>query len=171
MESLTPAQMVIKIVNEEMTALMGGGEARLNSPSSPPAVVLLLRPAGLRQNDARGQACADAEKCRATGRCSWLRCLPACRHPAAAESVGQRRAFPSLRWGPRIPVKISKAAVAHAKDYGNDFVLIDTAGRLQIDETLMDELKNIKEAVHPTDILLVVDAMTGQEAVNVVKVV
>ncbi len=71
--------------------------------------------------------------------------------------------------GTEDPVKISKAAIAHAKDYGNDFVLIDTAGRLQIDEALMEELKNIREAVHPTDILLVVDAMTGQEAVNVAK--
>ena len=83
--------------------------------------------------------------------------------------LGDQAGVPVFEQGAGDPVKISRAAVAHAKDYGNDFVLIDTAGRLQIDERLMDELRRIKEAVRPTDILLVVDAMTGQEAVNVAQ--
>ena len=92
--------------------------------------------------------------------------------PAAIKQlqvVGAQAGVPVFEMGTEDPVKIAQAAVRHARDYGNDYVIIDTAGRLQIDEALMNELKNIKEAVNPTDILLVVDAMTGQEAVNVAK--
>lgn len=168
MESLTPAQMVIKIVNEELTALMGGGEARLNSPSAPPAVVLLC---GLQGSGKTTHAGKLALMLKNQGHRPLLAACDIYR-PAAIQQlqvIGEKAGVPVFEMGTENPVKICKAAIAHAKDYGNDFVLIDTAGRLQIDEALMDELKNIREAVHPTDILLVVDAMTGQEAVNVAK--
>jgi len=168
MESLTPAQMVIKIVDEELTALMGGGEARLNRPSSPPAVVLLC---GLQGSGKTTHAGKLAYLLKSRGNRPLLAACDVYR-PAAVEQlkvIGEKAGVPVFEMGAGNPVKIAAAAVSHAKDYGNDYVLIDTAGRLQIDEKLMDELKRIKEAVHPTDVLLVVDAMTGQEAVNVAK--
>lgn len=168
MESLTPAQMVIKIVNEELTALMGGGESRLNRPASPPAVVLFC---GLQGSGKTTHAGKLALMLKNEGHRPLLVAGDVYR-PAAIEQlkvIGEKACVPVFEMGKEDPVKISRAAVAHAKDYGNDFVLIDTAGRLQIDETLMEELQNIRAAVHPTDILLVVDAMTGQEAVNVAK--
>ena len=168
MESLTPAQMVVKIVDEELTALMGGGEARLNSPSAPPAVVLLC---GLQGSGKTTHAAKLALMLRNSGHRPLLAACDVYR-PAAIRQLqvlGEQAGVPVFEQGAGDPVKISRAAVAHARDYGNDFVLIDTAGRLQIDEALMDELSRIKEAVRPTDILLVVDAMTGQEAVNVAQ--
>ena len=168
MESLTPAQMVVKIVDEELTALMGGGEARLNSPSAPPAVVLLC---GLQGSGKTTHAAKLALMLRNSGNRPLLAACDVYR-PAAIRQLqvlGEQAGVPVFEQGAGDPVKISRAAVAHARDYGNDFVLIDTAGRLQIDEALMDELSRIKEAVRPTDILLVVDAMTGQEAVNVAQ--
>ncbi len=168
MESLTPAQMVIKIVNEELTALMGGGEARLNSASSPPAVVLFC---GLQGSGKTTHAGKLALMLKHEGHRPLLVAGDIYR-PAAIQQlkvIGEKAEVPVFEMGTEDPVKISRAAIKHAKDYGNDFVLIDTAGRLQIDEKLMDELQNIRAAVHPTDTLLVVDAMTGQEAVNVAK--
>lgn len=168
MESLTPAQMVIKIVNEELTALMGGGETRLNSPSSPPAVVLFC---GLQGSGKTTHAAKLALMLKNQGHRPLLAACDVYR-PAAIQQLqvlGGQAGVPVFEQGAGDPVKISREAVKHAKDYGNDFVLIDTAGRLQIDDALMDELHRIKEAVSPTDILLVVDAMTGQEAVNVAK--
>ena len=168
MESLTPAQMVIKIVDEELTALMGGGEAKLNSPASPPAVILLC---GLQGSGKTTHAGKLALMLKKRGNRPLLVACDIYR-PAAIEQlqvVGKNAGVPVFERGTEKPVKICREAIRHAKDYGNDFVVIDTAGRLQIDEELMNELKEIKEAVHPTDILLVVDAMTGQEAVNVAK--
>jgi signal recognition particle subunit SRP54 len=168
MESLTPAQMVVKIVNEELTALMGGGETRLNSPSSPPAVVLLC---GLQGSGKTTHAGKLGLMLKNQGHRPLLAACDIYR-PAAIQQlqvVGEKAGVPVFEMGTEKPVKICRAAIAHAKDYGNDIVLIDTAGRLQIDEALMNELKEIRDAVHPTDILLVVDAMTGQEAVNVAK--
>ena len=168
MESLTPAQMVIKIVSEELTSLMGGGQARLNSPSSPPAVVLLC---GLQGSGKTTHAAKLALMLKNEGHRPLLVACDVYR-PAAIQQLqvlGGQAGVPVFEQGAGDPVKISKAAVAHARDHGNDFVLIDTAGRLQIDEALMDELRRIREAVPPSDILLVVDAMTGQEAVNVAK--
>jgi signal recognition particle subunit SRP54 len=168
MESLTPAQTVIRIVDEELTALMGGGESRLNSPASPPAAVLLC---GLQGSGKTTLAGKLGLMLREQGRRPLLVACDVYR-PAAIRQlqvVGERAGVPVFEKGAGDPVKISRAAVKHAKDYGNDIVLIDTAGRLQIDEKLMGELKNIRAAVRPTDILLVVDAMTGQEAVNVAK--
>lgn len=168
MESLTPGQMVVKIVNEELTALMGGEEERLKMPSSGPCIVMLCGLQGA------GKTTHAAKLGRLLKKEGHRPMLVACDvyRPAAVKQlqiVGEQAGVPVFEEGQGDPVQISRDAVHHAKDYGNDFVLIDTAGRLQIDEKLMDELKNIKEAVGPSEILLVVDSMTGQEAVNVSK--
>ena len=168
MESLTPAQMVIKIVNEELTALMGGSEERLKMPAHPPAVIMMC---GLQGAGKTTHAAKLAKMLKGRGNRPLLVAGDIYR-PAAIKQlqvVGGQAGVPVFEMGAENPVKIAEAAVRHARDYGNDYVIIDTAGRLQIDEALMNELKNIREAVHPTDILLVVDAMTGQEAVNVAK--
>lgn len=168
MESLTPAQMVVKIVDEELTALMGGGETRLVSPPSPPAIIMMC---GL-QGSGKTTHCGKlANMLKSRGHRPLLVAGDIYR-PAAIKQlqvVGSQAGVAVFEMGTEKPVKICKEAIRRAKDYGNDYVIIDTAGRLQIDEVLMEELHNIKDAVHPTDILLVVDAMTGQEAVNVAK--
>lgn len=168
MESLTPGQMVVKIVNEELTQLMGGGESRLKMPASGPCVVLLCGLQGA------GKTTHAAKLGRLLKKQGHRPMLVACDvyRPAAVKQlqiVGQQAGVPVFEEGQGDPVQISRDAIRHAKDYGNDFVLLDTAGRLQIDDKLMEELKNIKEAVQPSEILLVVDSMTGQEAVNVSK--
>ena len=168
MESLTPAQMVIKIVNDELTSLMGGSEERLKQPPHPPAVILMC---GLQGAGKTTHSAKLAKMLKKRGNRPLLVAGDIYR-PAAIKQlqiVGEQAGVPVFEMGTENPVKIAQAAIRHARDYGHDYVLIDTAGRLQIDEVLMDELKNIKEAVNPTDILLVVDAMTGQEAVNVAK--
>lgn len=168
MESLTPAQMVIKIVNEELTGLMGGSDAKIASPASPPTIILLC---GLQGSGKTTHAGKLALMLKNKGNRPLLVACDIYR-PAAIKQlqvVGSKAGVPVFEMGTEDPVKICKAAIAHAKDYGNDMVLIDTAGRLQIDEALMDELKRIKGAVSPHEILLVVDSMTGQEAVNVAK--
>ena len=168
MESLTPAQMVIKIVNEELTALMGGAQARLQSPSKPPAVVMLCGLQGSGKTTHAGKLALMLQK---QGHRPLLVACDIYR-PAAItqlQVVGSKAGVPVFEMGTQDPVKTARAAVSHAKDHGNDFVLLDTAGRLHIDEELMDELRRVKAAVEPTDILLVVDAMTGQDAVNVAK--
>lgn len=168
MESLTPAQMVVKIVNEELTALMGGENARIASPSSPPTIIMLCGLQGAGKTTHAGKL---ALMLKGQGHRPLLVAGDIYR-PAAIKQlqvVGSKAGVPVFEMGTENPVKIAKAAVAHAKDHGNDMVLIDTAGRLQIDEVLMNELKEIKSAVSPHEILLVVDAMTGQEAVNVAK--
>ena len=168
MESLTPAQMVVKIVNEELTALMGGGEARLASPPSPPAILMLC---GL-QGAGKTTHCAKlAVMLKSRGHRPMLVAADIYR-PAAIKQLqvlGSKAGVPVFEMGTENPVEICRAAIRRAKDYGNDFVIIDTAGRLQIDETLMEELREIKEKIGPQEILLTVDAMTGQEAVNVAK--
>ncbi|WP_050697413.1 signal recognition particle protein [Anaeromassilibacillus senegalensis] len=168
MESLTPAQMVVKIVDEELTALMGGGETRLVSPASPPAIIMMCGLQGAGKTTHAGKL---AKMLKSQGHRPLLVAGDIYR-PAAIKQlqvVGSKAGVPVFEMGTEKPVKICKEAIKRAKDYGNDYVIIDTAGRLQIDEVLMDELKNIQEAVNPSDILLVVDAMTGQEAVNVAK--
>ena len=166
LDSLTPAQQVIKIVNDELTALMGGSNAKLAMASHPPTVIMMvgLQGAGKTTNSAKlaGYLRRNLGKRPLLAACDVYR-------PAAIEQlkvVGAQLDLPVFEMGQGDPVEIAKAAVRHAQDYGNDIVLLDTAGRLHIDEALMDELKNIKAAVHPTEILLVVDAMTGQDAVN-----
>ena len=166
LESLTPAQMVIKIVNEEMTALMGGSNAKLNISSKSPSVVMLvgLQGAGKTTNGAK----LAAHMRKQYGKRPLLVACDIYR-PAAIkqlQTVGAQLELPVFEMGTENPVNIAKAAVEHAKRHGNDLVFLDTAGRLHIDEALMDELKNIKAAVEPAEILLVVDAMTGQDAVN-----
>ena len=168
MESLTPAQMVVKIVNEELTALMGGGEARLASPPSPPTILMLC---GL-QGAGKTTHCAKlAVMLKSRGHRPMLVAADIYR-PAAIKQLqvlGSQAGVAVFEMGTENPVEICRAAIRRAKDYGNDFVIIDTAGRLQIDETLMNELGEIKEQIGPQEILLTVDAMTGQEAVNVAK--
>lgn len=168
MQSLTPAQMVIKIVNEELTSLMGGSQARLDMPSKPPAIVMLC---GLQGAGKTTHAAKLAKLLKSQGHRPLLVACDIYR-PAAIKQlqvVGGQVDTPVFEMGTEKPVKIAQAAIREAKDYGYDYVLIDTAGRLQIDEALMEELREIKAAVNPSDILLVVDSMTGQEAVNVAK--
>ena len=168
LESLTPAQMVIKIVNEELTATMGSEDSKLNISSKSPTVVMLvgLQGAGKTTNGAK-----LAAYMKKSGKRPLLAACDIYR-PAAItqlETVGAQVDVPVFQMGTENPVKIAKAAVEHAKKHGNDIVFIDTAGRLHIDETLMDELKNIKAEVEPDEVMLVIDAMTGQDAVNVSK--
>ena len=168
MESLTPAQMIVKIVNEELTALMGGGDSKLKISSTPPTVVMLvgLQGAGKTTNGAKLAGLMKKQGKRPL--------LVACDiyRPAAIqqlEVVGGQLDIPVFQMGQANPVDIAKAAVEHARRHGNDMVFLDTAGRLHVDEQLMDELRTIKAAVNPTEILLVVDAMIGQDAVTAAK--
>ena len=166
MESLTPAQMVIKIVNEELTALMGGQAARLANPSHPPCIIMMC---GLQGSGKTTHSGKLGRLLKSQGHRPLLVACDVYR-PAAIQQlqvVAQRAGVPFFEMGTANPVEIARKAVAHAKDYGNDYVILDTAGRLHIDEQLMDELKAIKSTVSPHEILLVVDAMTGQDAVNV----
>ena len=168
MESLTPAQMVIKIVNEELTALMGGEFERLRFASKPPTVIMLC---GLQGSGKTTHAGKLALMLKNQNHRPLLVAGDIYR-PAAItqlQVVAQKAGVPVFEMGKTDPVKISKEAIKHAKDYGNDIVIIDTAGRLHIDEELMEELRRVKAAVEPQEILLVVDAMTGQDAVNVAK--
>ena len=165
LESLSPAQMVIKIVNEELCTLMGGANQKLNISSKSPSVVMLvgLQGAGKTTNGAK-----LAAYMRKSGKRPLLVACDIYR-PAAIrqlETVGAQLDLPVFQMGQTNPVDIAKAAIEHAKRHGNDLVFLDTAGRLHTDEQLMDELKNIRDAVEPAEILLVVDAMTGQDAVN-----
>ena len=166
LESLNPAQMVIKIVNEEMTALMGGQAVRLNYSPKVPSVVMVvgLQGAGKTTNTAKLAAFVKKQQNKRP-------LLAACDvyRPAAIqqlETVGAQVGIPVFQMGQADPVDIAKAAVEHARRHGNDLVFLDTAGRLHVDEALMEELKRIKAAVEPAEILLTVDAMTGQDAVN-----
>jgi len=166
MRSLTPAQMVIKIVHEELIQLMGVSETRLAMPKKPPAVIMLC---GLQGSGKTTHSAKLGKMLKKQGNRPLLVACDIYR-PAAIDQlkvVGKQADVPVFEMGTENPVKIAKAAIKHAKDYGNNYVILDTAGRLHIDEILMDELKNIKEAVEPSDILLVVDSMTGQDAVNV----
>ena len=166
LESLTPAQMVIKIVNEELTALMGGEAARLATANRPPCIVMMC---GLQGSGKTTQSGKLGLMLKKQGHRPLLVACDVDR-PAAItqlQVVGEKAGVPVFEMGTANPVDIAKKAVAHARDYGNDYVILDTAGRLHIDEQLMNELKNVKAAVSPQEILLVVDAMTGQDAVNV----
>ena len=168
MESLTPAQMVIKIVNEELTQLMGGTNERLASPAKPPLIIMMC---GLQGSGKTTHAGKLALMMKKQGHRPLLVACDIYR-PAAItqlQGVGEKAGVPVFEMGKEDPVKISQKAIAHAKDHGNDIVILDTAGRLHIDEELMNELKRIKGTVEPHEILLVVDAMTGQDAVNVAK--
>ena len=168
MESLTPAQMVVKIVNEELTALMGSETARLEFASKPPTVIMMC---GLQGS---GKTTHSGKLALMLKNQNHRPLLVACDvyRPAAIEQlkvVGNKAGVSVFEMGQDKPVKIAREAIKHAKDYGNDIVILDTAGRLHIDEELMNELKELKAEVHPDEILLVIDSMTGQDAVNVAK--
>ena len=165
-EALTSAQTIIKIVNEELCALMGGENAKITISSKPPTIIMLvgLQGSGKTTNGAKLAAYMRKQH-------SKRPLLVACDiyRPAAIkqlQTVGEKLEIPVFEQGTANPVKIAKAAIEHAKKHGNDIVFLDTAGRLHIDNELMDELKAIKSAVEPTEVLLVIDSMTGQDAVN-----
>ena len=165
LESLTPAQMIVKIVNEELTTLMGSENQKLYMASQPPTIVMMvgLQGAGKTTNGAKLAGMFKKQGKRPL--------LVACDiyRPAAIKQlqvVGSQLEIPVFEMGQTDPVKIAKEAIAHAIRHGNDMVFLDTAGRLHVDEELMNELKTIKAEVKPSEILLVVDAMTGQDAVN-----
>lgn len=168
MESLTPAQMVIKIVNEELTALMGGSAERIHLTSKGPTVLMLC---GLQGAGKTTHAAKLGRFFLKDGRRPLLVACDIYR-PAAIEQLkvmGQKAEVPVFEMGAEKPEIIAEKAYRHARDYGNDIVILDTAGRLHVDEELMAELGRIKQAVPVTETLLVVDAMVGQDAVNVAK--
>ena len=169
LESLTPAQMIIKIVNEELTQLMGGESTKIAISSKPPTVVMLvgLNGAGKTTNGAKlaGFMKKHNGKRPLLVACDTFR-------PAAItqlEVVGSQVDVPVFQMGQIDPIDIARAGIEHAKKHGNDMVFIDTAGRLHVDEELMDQLRQMKAAISPDEILLIVDAMIGQDAVNAAK--
>ena len=168
MQSLTPAQQIIKIVNETLTELMGQGAHEIKLNSSKPTVIMMC---GLQGSGKTTHAAKLAKMFKVKG---YRPLLVACDiyRPAAIEQlklVGAAADTSVFELGQQDPVKIVKEAYSHARDHGNNIVIIDTAGRLHIDEELMDELKRIKKAIDVDETLLVVDAMTGQDAVNVAE--
>ena len=168
LKSLTPAQMVVKIVNEELCALMGNSNARINIPSKPPCIIMMC---GLQGSGKTTHSAKLARYFKGQGHRPLLVACDVYR-PAAINQpqvVGEKAEVKVFEMGQIDPVKIAKESIKHAKDYGHDIVILDTAGRLHIDTELMDELKNIKKETNPSEIMLVVDAMTGQDAVNVAK--
>jgi len=169
LESLLPAQQIVKIVNEELIKLMGGETPKLEISSKPPTVVMMV---GLQGAGKTTHSAKIAGMYKKKGKNPLLVACDVYR-PAAIkqlEIVGEQLAIPVFSMGNSIsPIEIARASIEHARKSGNDMVFLDTAGRLHIDEELMDELKNIKEATSPSEILLVVDAMTGQDAVNVAE--
>ncbi len=168
LSSLTPGQQVIKIVNDELIALMGNSNAKINFPSKPPCIIMMC---GLQGSGKTTHAAKLAKHFLGQGKRPLLVACDVYR-PAAIDQlkvVGNKAGVKVFDMGQINPVTIAKEAVKHAKDHGNDVVILDTAGRLHIDETLMDELKSIKAETSPNEIMLVVDAMTGQDAVNVAK--
>jgi len=168
LKSLTPAQMVVKIVNEELCNLMGNSNARINMPSKLPCVIMMC---GLQGSGKTTHSAKLAKYFKAQGNRPMLVGCDIYR-PAAIDQlkvVGEKAGVKVFEMGQIDPVKIAKESIKYAKDYGHDIVILDTAGRLHIDTELMDELKNIKAETNPSEIMLVVDAMTGQDAVNVAQ--
>jgi len=169
LESLSPGQQVIKIVNEELTTLMGPEQAKIAVSSKPPTVVMMV---GLQGSGKTTSAAKIANLLKKQGRRPLLAAGDIYR-PAAIkqlEILGESLDIPVFSLGDGVsPVEIAKAAYVHAQDHGNDYLIIDTAGRLHIDEALMEELQKIRAAVTPHETLLVVDAMAGQDAINVAE--
>jgi signal recognition particle subunit SRP54 len=169
LQSLSPAQQVIKIVNEELTELLGGTEAGLKFASKPPTVIMLV---GLHGSGKTTTAAKLANLVKKQGRKPLLVAADIYR-PAAIKQLqvlGEQLGIPVFALGDKQdPVSIAKAAVSSAESSSQDVVILDTAGRLHIDEELMAELRRIREAVSPEEILLIVDAMTGQDAINVAE--
>ncbi|USG67742.1 signal recognition particle protein [Brevibacillus ruminantium] len=169
MKSLTPGQMVIKIVNEELIELMGGNVAQLAAAHRPPTVIMMAGLQGAGKTTTTGKLAKYLQK---QNRKPLLVAADIYR-PAAIKQLqvlGEQLNVPVFSLGDQVsPVEIAKQAIQHAKENHLDYVLIDTAGRLHIDEALMEELKQVREVAKPDEILLVVDAMTGQDAVNVAE--
>ena len=168
MESLTAPQMVVKIVKEELTALMGSEQARLKTSNRIPTVIMMC---GLQGSGKTTHSAKLAKYLKAQGHRPLLVACDIYR-PAAIEQlkvVGKAVDTPVFEMGTEKPEIIAKKAVDKARDYGYDFVILDTAGRLHIDEALMDELRRITETVEVNNILLVIDSMVGQDAVNIAK--
>jgi signal recognition particle subunit SRP54 len=168
LESLTPGQQVIKIVNEEMTKLMGSSAAKLTYAAKPPAVYMMCGLQGAGKTTMCGKLGGYLKK---QGKSVMLAACDIYR-PAAIKQlqvVGEKVGVPVFELGQENPLKIAKKAVKKAEDEGIDILILDTAGRLHIDDDMMQELAQIKEKIKPTEILLVVDAMTGQDAVNVAQ--
>ena len=168
LESLLPAQQIVKIVNEELISLMGGECSKLNISPKPPTIVMMV---GLQGSGKTTHSAKLASHYKKQGKNPILVACDIYR-PAAIDQlkvVGGKINVPVFDRGTQSPVKTSVEAVKYAEKNGYDMVFIDTAGRLHVDEVLMDELSSIKEAVNPTEIILVVDAMTGQDAVNVAE--
>jgi len=169
LESLMPAQQIIKIVNEELCSIMGGEVSKLTVAPKPPTVIMMVGLQGAGKTTHAGKLAGLLKK---QGKRPLLVACDVYR-PAAItqlQVVGDKLGVPVFTMGDKVsPVKIAKEGIKHAEKNGNDVVFIDTAGRLQIDEDMMDELCDIKKAVNPTEILLVVDSMTGQVAVDVAK--
>ena len=166
--SLTPAQQVVKIVNEELCALMGNANARINFPSKPPCVMMLC---GLQGSGKTTHSAKLAKYLKKDGHHPLLVACDIYR-PAAIDQlkiVGEQAGVAVFEMGQTDPVEIARQSLRYAADHNHDVVILDTAGRLHIDEKLMDELKNVKAVAQPHEIMLVVDAMTGQDAVNVAK--
>lgn len=168
MESLTASQMVIKIVRDELTALMGGEQARINTAPKIPTVIMMC---GLQGSGKTTHSAKLARMLKAKGHRPLLVACDIYR-PAAIDQlkvVGGQVGVPVFEKGTQKPEVTAAEAVRQARDYGYDFVILDTAGRLHIDSDLMEELKRIQSAVSPNEILLVIDSMTGQDAVNVAR--
>lgn len=168
MESLTAPQMVIKIVKDELTSLMGSEQARLKTSNKIPTVIMMC---GLQGSGKTTHSAKLAKYLKAKGHRPLLVACDIYR-PAAIQQlkvVGKAVDTPVFEMGTEKPEIIAKKAVAHSRDYGYDFVILDTAGRLHIDTDLMDELKRITEAVEVNNILLVIDSMVGQDSVNIAK--
>ena len=169
LESLAPGQQVIKIVNEELTSLMGGANAKLEFGSKSPAVVLLCGLQGAGKTTMAGKLGAYLQK--QFGKSPLLVACDIYR-PAAIRQlqvVGEKLKLPVFERGQQNPVQTAKEAVDYARSHMFDLVIVDTAGRLHIDEAMMEEIAALRNELNPAEILLVVDAMTGQDAVNVAK--
>jgi signal recognition particle subunit SRP54 len=170
LKSLTPGQQIIKIVNEELTALMGGEQSKIAASNRPPTVIMMVGLQGAGKTTTSGKL---ANLLRKKYNRKPLLVAADIYRPAAIkqlQTLGKQLDMPVFSLGDQVsPVEIAKQAIAKAKEEHHDYVLIDTAGRLHVDEALMGELKDIKELTKPDEIFLVVDAMTGQDAVNVAQ--
>jgi signal recognition particle subunit SRP54 len=169
MKSFTPGMVVVDIVNKELTALMGGTQSKLARSNRPPTVIMMAGLQGAGKTTSSGKLAKVLQKDNHRP----LLVAADIYRPAAIKQLqvlGEQLKVPVFSLGDQVsPVEIAKQGVQHAKDHGHDYVIIDTAGRLHIDEALMEELQNIRAEVHPDETLLVIDAMTGQEAVNVAE--
>ena len=168
LKSLSPAQQVIKIVNEELVALMGSSNSKLETSSNPPTIIMMCGLQGAGKTTLCGKLALHLRKQNK----KVLLCACDIYRPAAIKQlqvVGKNAGVEVFEMGQTNAVKIAKSAVEHAKKWGFDTVIVDTAGRLQIDEELMKELEDVKSAISPTEILLTVDSMTGQVATQVAE--